>query len=273
MSKNLSLGLNTKTCNHNEVYDHVKNYFNCMYAMKDQKIAATIKATRNETTEWCNLLTKETKCFSQSVGTCLEQKVTEDLETLYLYQMLQAEEISCNRIGNRSVTSIKSDGRGLMRDYFADIQKLNKIITFDKNCNTLNLVSSMLNIGSNIKNEAKHLRQIIDDYFRDVFFNDKDDAEINSLPVCRTAVAIAESCFIEDKCFSENEMNLAKSTLMTYYKIQMILMEDFNGTKKGKIGKWDKMEKINRVFAKLALEDYQVACSYNCLINKITVQC
>ena len=259
--RNITLGLNTKSCNHDEIYNHVKTFFNCMYDMKDEKIAAAIKATRNETTEWCNLLTKETSCFSQSLGSCLEQKITEDLETLYLYQILRAEEISCIKIGSRNATSIKSEGSRLMTDYFTDIQKLNNIINFDNNCNTLQLVNSMLKIGSSIKNQAKHLRKIIDDYFREVFFNNKDDVEIDSLPVCQTAVAIAENCFKKDNCLSDDEMNLAKSVTMTYYKMTMILVENLNGTVGRKTGKWDKMTKINHVFTKLALEDYQVSIS------------
>ena len=252
--RNPTLGFNTKACNHAEIKVHIKIFFNCMYGMKDEKIAATIKATRNETTQWCNLLKEETICFTQSLGSCLEQQITEDLETLYLYQNLRAEEVSCSKIGNRSTTDIFSDGSQLMTDYFTDIQKLNKIISFDKNCNTIDLVNSLLKIGSNIKKEATQLRQIIDSYFREVFFDNKEDAEINALPVCETAVAIADNCFKEDNCLSEDEMNLAKSMIMTYYKLSMILTADFNIIK----GKSSKMDKINRVFTKLALADYQV---------------
>ena len=252
--KNTTLGLNTNSCNHEEIKAHIKDFFDCMYGMKDEKIAATIKAANNETTQWCNLLKKETICFTQSLGSCLEQKITEDLETLYLYQNLRAEEISCYKIGNRSTTDIFSDGSRLMTDYFTDIQMLNKIISFEKNCNTIDLVNSMLRIGSNIKKEGAHLRQIIDSYFREVFFKQNEDAEINSLPVCQTAVAIADNCFKEDKCLSEDEMTLAQSVIMTYYKLSMILTADFNVIK----GKSSKMDKINRVFTKLALADYQV---------------
>ena len=264
--ENSAIGLKTKSCNHDQIYNHIKNFFNCMYAMKDEKIAATIKATRNETTEWCNLLTKETTCFTWSLGSCLDQQITEDLETLYLYQSLRAEEMSCNKIGNRNVTSINSEGSRLMTAYFTDIQKLNEIVSFDKNCKTLDLVSSMLKIGSIVKREAKQLREIIDTYFRDVFFNNKEDAEIKSLPVCKTAVAIADNCFKGDKCFSSDEMNLAKSVTMTFYKLQMALTKDFNGTAKVKA---NKMEKINQVFIKLALEDYQVPIFLNLYFHAI----
>ena len=41
--KNTTLGLNTKSCNHDEIKAHIKDFFDCMYGMKDEKIAADAK--------------------------------------------------------------------------------------------------------------------------------------------------------------------------------------------------------------------------------------
>ena len=62
---NVVIGFLTKKCDHHQIEAQLKGYFNCIYNMTEEKSKSAIKARNNDTIEWCNLLEKETKCFTQ----------------------------------------------------------------------------------------------------------------------------------------------------------------------------------------------------------------
>ena len=255
---NVVIGFLTKKCDHHQIEAQFKGYFNCIYNMTEEKSKSAIKARNNDTIEWCNLLEKETNCFTQHLGTCLNEQITNDLEILYLFSSMQNGRIACTRVGNRNASTIRSKGSSLMKNYISDIQNVNEIATFDKGCSTSNLKNAILQLGAKIRKQTRELENIISDYVLDAYIN-KDDGDeemkITSYPVCKTVVNILDNCFEENNCLSKDEMDLAKSALATFYQLTMIALKHFNVTE---VENDSMMDKIGNLFAKLAVRDYQV---------------
>ena len=86
------------------------------------------------------------------------------------------------------------------------------------------------------------------------------------LPVCKTAVDILDNCFQQNNCFSEEEINMARSVFATFYHFTIISMESFSA----KSASYEKpvAYQLAAVIRKLAIEDYQVIFIYDELVSQ-----
>ena len=256
-SKNMVAGIYTKSCTHDQIDSHLKGYFNCILDMNGEKTNSALMALRNETTEWCSLLGEEIDCFTKYLGTCLEPEITADIEIMYLFSAIRSGTITCHAIGNRNVSEIQSRGSDLISNYFSDIAKLNEIVTFDKGCSTSSLVNSILHVVAGIKKESSYVEDIVVNYYTNGFpetENGINKATNVSFPICSAVLSILENVLKVDRCFSKDEIRMAKSTFVTFYGVTMDALKNLNAS----VTHDYPIDKMTHKINNLAIRDYQV---------------
>ena len=112
-----TIALYTQYCSHDQIKSYFKGYFACMFEMKEEQHNAGLKMLKNETTEWCDMVAEETQCFTKSLGPCLGQKLTRELEILYISSAVKNDFMKCDRIGNQNVDTIESKAQEIILDY------------------------------------------------------------------------------------------------------------------------------------------------------------
>merc|ERR1712038_327287 len=172
--------------------------------------------TNDTTAEWCELVDEEIACFTDNLGTCFNQKITDEFAVLMEWYYNKQPYMSCNRIEGLSKEEIENKAKDIVRNYKEDISSLKEMLTFDQQCSTDELVMS---VKGKYPCFMMKFYAIIQEIMPHVI--GPNPSEPKSMPVCKNFVGLLNSCFGETSCLSQPEMNMIRDFLATYYNVAM----------------------------------------------------
>jgi hypothetical protein len=231
-----------------KIYNKVNKIF-----QQDTKVVDSVKACNVHKSLWKELK----KCYNGFTTTCLDAKMT-DLGNEF-HSMF---EVNCDaqnitkslnetRINNFDKKIKEIVGAGNEEEYFKSL------VTMDKSCDIEREVKA-------IGNEKKYycfvgilkdfiLQDIKKDASLGKYFDKNDVSTIpNYVSPCKMASSLLFSCFNENDCFSQQEMDLVRELVSWFYKWVMktsiTLTDSYGGVRKGNLKlretklKWNKQE-------------------------------
>ena len=216
----------TTKCDHKQLEKHLKATLNCVMKSQNKNMDAFLnlnatqiagmKNRQTDTSEWCELIDEEIACFTDNLGTCFDQTISSDLATLMEWSYNKQPYMECNRIEGLSKEEIDRKAIAIIKNYKTDVENLKKMVTFDLECSTEQLVQSVKGKWPCL---MMHFYSIIQELMPHIM--GKSPTEPTSLPVCENVVGILNNCFQKTTCLSQQEMNLIRDFLATYYNVAM----------------------------------------------------
>ena len=222
------VAFSTTKCDHSEIEKHLKTTLNCIMKSQNKNMKAFLDLSHNEiaslkdgatndtTAEWCELVDEEIACFTDNLGTCFNQKITDEFAVLMEWYYNKQPYMSCNRIEGLSKEEIENKAKDIVRNYKEDISSLKEMLKFDQQCSTDELVMS---VKGKYPCFMMKFYAIIQEIMPHVI--GPNPSEPKSFPICKNFVGLLNDCFGETSCLSQPEMNLLRDFLATYYNVAM----------------------------------------------------
>jgi len=219
-------GFSTQKCSHEQIETHLKSILNCRVKSQSKfnindaffkqatDQTAGIEQNGTKIIDWCELIDEDISCFIDNIGTCFDQKISNDFAIIMEWTYNKQPYIECNRIKGLTKDEIKRKAMAIVAHYNEDVQRLQSIVTFDKECSTEELIDS-------VRGQFPCFQKQFVSIMVDLTLQMQMPPHQTPVPVCKHVIEIFSTCFQETQCLSQPEMNLIRDVLAIHYNITM----------------------------------------------------
>jgi len=221
----------TNKCDHDRLADEVRKLTTCTEKSLAKQVDEFLKNYKEQmkandnvydVAQGCEMIKKMSEdlqpCSSTYLNECFDDKIVQ------LFQELESSFQTasfCNADFNpQSVVELQNDLESKMKSVLGTVPQdyFSSIIKTDKNCKSFNFLQSLnmenKECASAYQTTSRNIKEL-QAFFMGVGQFPKD------FSLCSTIDNALDSCMVENRCFSEQEMDLIKDVLLVQYKIIM----------------------------------------------------